>query len=115
MDSEVTPTTTVYLDLGRWTDVDLVQECPSKKNTTYKIPANDPDYHASGNSDDNRTNGDGASTDGDCSSSSDDGSNAGTVHPGSFCSQPGATDVSKAGTPMVCGPGSDGRNRWRSS
>lgn len=114
-DSEVTSATTVHLDLGRWTDVDLVQQCPSKKDTTYKIPANDPDYHDSGDSDDNSTTGDGASTGGDSSSSSDGGSNVGTVHPGSFCSQPGATGVSKAGTPMVCGPGSDGRNRWRSS
>ncbi|WP_258308440.1 PASTA domain-containing protein [Streptomyces sp. NWU339] len=111
-DSEVTSTTTVHLDLGRWTDADLVQECPSKKDTTYKIPANDPDYHDSG---DNSTTGNGASTGGDSSSSSDGGSNVGTVHPGSFCSQPGATGVTKAGTPMVCGPGSDGRNRWRSS
>ncbi|MGX1738581.1 hypothetical protein ACWIB8_05330 [Corynebacterium flavescens] len=38
---------------------------------------------------------------------------AGTVHPGSFCS--GGTGVSKKGVPMVCAPGSDGRNRWQSA
>jgi hypothetical protein len=36
------------------------------------------------------------------------------VHPGAFCAPVGATGVSAAGTPMVCGPASDGRNRWRS-
>ncbi|MGV9954477.1 PASTA domain-containing protein [Streptomyces cellulosae] len=101
---EVTSTTTVHLDLGQWTDVDLVQKCPSEKDTTYKIPANDPDYD------------DGSDTTGDDSSSSGGGSrNVGTVHPGSYCSPPGAVGVTKAGTPMICGPGSDGRNRWRSS
>lgn len=34
------------------------------------------------------------------------------VHPGAFCAPAGATGVTSAGTPMVCGPGSDGRNRW---
>lgn len=109
--TKVTSTTTVSLDLGRWTDVDLVQRCPSAKDTTYKIPANDPDHE-----DDNSTTGGGGSTGGGSSSSggSTGGGNVGTVHPGSFCSPPGATGVTKAGTPMVCGPGSDGRNRWRS-
>ncbi|MET9435511.1 excalibur calcium-binding domain-containing protein [Streptomyces sp. NPDC006551] len=36
--------TTVRLDLGQWSDADLVQKCPGAKGTTYKIPANDPDY-----------------------------------------------------------------------
>ncbi|MGW5971708.1 PASTA domain-containing protein [Streptomyces sp. NPDC055186] len=112
--SEVTSTTTVHLDLGQWTDANLVQECPSKKDTTYKIPANDPKYDDGNDSDNNGTTG-GSSTGGDPSSSDGGGSSVGTVHPGSFCSQPGATGVTKAGTPMVCGPGSDGRNRWRSS
>jgi hypothetical protein len=40
------------------------------------------------------------------------GSSVGTVHPGSFCDPPG-TGVSKKGKPMVCAPGSDGRNRWQ--
>lgn len=113
--SKVTSATTVHLDLGRWTDADLVQECPPEKNTTYKIPANDPDHHDSDDSDGNDTTGGGTSSGGGSSSSSGGGSSAGTVHPGSFCSQPGAIGVSKAGKPMVCGPGSDGRNRWRSS
>ncbi|WP_377010735.1 hypothetical protein [Arthrobacter sp. GCM10027362] len=34
------------------------------------------------------------------------------VHPGAFCS--GGVGVSKTGKPMVCAPGSDGRNRWQS-
>ncbi|MFI7020230.1 PASTA domain-containing protein [Streptomyces sp. NPDC050164] len=101
--SDVTSTTTVRLDLGQWTDADLDQECPSKKDTTYKIPANDPDFN---DSDDTGTTEDEDST---------GGTNVGTVHPGSFCDRPGATGVTEAGTPMVCGPGSDGRNRWRSS
>ncbi|MGV0328075.1 hypothetical protein ACUY3D_02695 [Corynebacterium guaraldiae] len=44
------------------------------------------------------------------------GGDAGTgnyVHPGSFCD--GGTGVSKNGVPMVCAPGSDGRNRWQSA
>ncbi|MEH0548453.1 PASTA domain-containing protein [Streptomyces sp. B21-105] len=109
--TEVNPATTVRLDLGQWTDADLVQDCPSAKGATYKIPANDPDY------DDDTTGG--GSTDGGSSSSSGDstgdGNGVGTVHPGSFCSPRGATGVTKAGTPMICGPGSDGRNRWRSA
>ncbi|MDH6679046.1 hypothetical protein M2284_003262 [Rhodococcus sp. LBL1] len=40
---------------------------------------------------------------------------SGTVHPGSFCSSPGATGVTSKGTSMVCGPGSDGKNRWKSA
>ncbi len=38
----------------------------------------------------------------------------GVVHPGAFCSPQGATGHTTAGTPMVCGPASDGRNRWHS-
>ncbi|MCT7292356.1 DUF2510 domain-containing protein [Rhodococcus sp. PAE-6] len=38
----------------------------------------------------------------------------GTVHGGSFCSTPGATGVTTKGTPMVCAPGKDGRDRWQS-
>ncbi|QEU88753.1 PASTA domain-containing protein [Streptomyces viridosporus] len=114
-DARVTFTTTVRLDLGRWTDADLVQGCPGAKDTTYKIPANDPDH------DEDRDSGAGGSgsTGGGSSSSSGStggsgGGSAGTVHPGAFCSPSGATGVTKAGTPMVCRPGSDGRNRWRS-
>ncbi|AZQ38103.1 PASTA domain-containing protein [Streptomyces cyaneochromogenes] len=110
--TEVESVTRVRLDLGRWTDADLVQHCPSAKDTTYKIPANDPDYN---NEDDNSTTGGGGSTGGGSSSSSGGGTSVGTVHPGSFCSPAGATGVTAAGTPMVCGPGSDGRNRWHSA
>jgi hypothetical protein len=39
----------------------------------------------------------------------------GVVHPGAFCSPEGATGHTTAGTPMVCGPASDGRNRWHHS
>lgn len=35
------------------------------------------------------------------------------VHPGAFCS--GGTGITTKGTPMVCAPGSDGKNRWRSA
>jgi hypothetical protein len=38
----------------------------------------------------------------------------GTVHPGSFCSTPGAVGVTVRGVPMVCAPGSDGMDRWQS-
>jgi hypothetical protein len=38
----------------------------------------------------------------------------GIVHPGAFCSPEGATGDTTAGTPMVCGPASDGRDRWHS-
>jgi hypothetical protein len=41
--------------------------------------------------------------------------NEGTVHPGAFCSPQGATGHTTAGTPMVCEPASDGRDRWISS
>ncbi|MFC8247896.1 PASTA domain-containing protein [Streptomyces chartreusis] len=112
--SDVTSDTAVSLDLGLWTDADLVQRCPKAKDTTYDIPANDPDYD-SGNS--SSTTGGVSSTGGGSSSSSGGstgGGSVGTVHPGSFCSPQGATGVTKAGTPMVCGPGSDGRNRWHS-
>jgi hypothetical protein len=39
----------------------------------------------------------------------------GIVHPGAFCTPPGATGQTDRGTPMVCGPASDGRNRWHSA
>ncbi|WP_068273589.1 hypothetical protein [Aldersonia kunmingensis] len=38
-----------------------------------------------------------------------------TVNAGSFCSPGGAVGVTAKGTPMVCAPASDGRNRWRSA
>ncbi|BFO17238.1 hypothetical protein SHKM778_36260 [Streptomyces sp. KM77-8] len=142
--SEVTSTTKVHLDLGRWTDADRVQKCPSVKDTTYRVPAHDPGRgdgddasSADSSTDDDssssgRSSGGGSSSSsggstggssssssggstGGGSSSSGGGSGAGTVHPGSYCSPSGATGVTRAGTPMVCGPGSDGRNRWRSS
>lgn len=34
------------------------------------------------------------------------------VHPGAFCTPPGAHGVTDRGTPMVCGLASDGRYRW---
>jgi hypothetical protein len=39
----------------------------------------------------------------------------GIVHPGAFCSPEGATGHTSAGTPMVCEPASDGRDRWQSA
>lgn len=39
----------------------------------------------------------------------------GVVHPGSFCDVPGLPGVTKKGTAMVCGIGSDGRLRWKSA
>ncbi|MEU6809786.1 PASTA domain-containing protein [Streptomyces sp. NPDC046831] len=111
--AKVTSGTTVRLDLGEWSDVDLVQHCPAAKDTTYKIPANDPDY----DSDNGGTGSSGSASGGSSSSSggSSGGGSVGVVHPGSFCSPAGATGVTEAGTPMICGPGSDGRNRWHSS
>lgn len=108
---KVTPTTPVHLDLGTWSDVDVVQKCPSRQDTTYKIPANDPNYGDDGDSDDNSTTGGDSST---SSGGSTGGGGVGVVHPGSFCSPSGATGVTKKGTPMVCGPGGDGRDRWHS-
>lgn len=44
----------------------------------------------------------------------DDGDSGAPVkRAGSFCAPAGAAAVTSAGTPLVCGPGSDGRNRWR--
>jgi hypothetical protein len=106
--AKVDSTTTVRLDLGQWTDADLVQRCPSAKDTTYKIPANDPAYEDDSDSD-SSTGGGGSSS---SSGGSTGGGSVGTVHPGSYCSPRGAAGVTEAGTPMVCGPGSDGRNRW---
>jgi hypothetical protein len=37
------------------------------------------------------------------------------VHPGAFCAPAGARGVTTAGTAMVCGPASDGRNRWHAA
>ncbi|CAL9389288.1 hypothetical protein SUDANB6_01225 [Streptomyces sp. enrichment culture] len=108
--AKVDSTTTVRLDLGQWTDADLVQRCPSAKDTTYKIPANDPDYED--DSDSSTGGGGSSSSSGGSTGGSTGGGSVGTVHPGSYCSPRGAAGVTEAGTPMVCGPGSDGRNRW---
>ncbi|MEU1529816.1 hypothetical protein [Streptomyces fagopyri] len=86
------------------------------KNTTYKIPANDPDRNSPDT--DNSTDRDsspshhGSSSTPGSGGSTGGGTSVGAVHPGSYCSPPGATGVTQAGTPMVCGPASDGRNRW---
>jgi hypothetical protein len=47
-------------------------------------------------------------------SSSDEGGSGGgpVVHAGSYCDPPG-TGVTSKGTPMVCRPAKDGRNRWQ--
>ncbi|MFI5814554.1 PASTA domain-containing protein [Streptomyces sp. NPDC051643] len=113
--TKVDSATTVRLDLGQWTDADLVRHCPSEKDTTYKIPANDPDYDDNSDSSTDRDSSAPHSDSSSSGSSTGGGTSVGTVHPGSFCSPPGATGVSRAGTPMVCGPGSDGRNRWHSA
>lgn len=44
-DTKVKEGTAVRLDLGEWSEFDLVKNCPAAKGTTYKIPANDPNYH----------------------------------------------------------------------
>lgn len=138
---QVDSTTKVRLDLGRWTDDSSVRSCPESKDTTYEDPTNAPDSHedeggngstsggdgnSSGAAQSGRSGGSGSpsggnsSSDGSSGGSSSGGSSsgggtsggsAGTVHPGAFCSPP-ATGVTKAGTPMVCGPAADGRNRW---
>nr|WSX78521.1 PASTA domain-containing protein [Streptomyces sp. NBC_00899] len=111
--SEVTSTTSVRLDLGRWTDADTVERCPATKDTTYKIPANDPNRDSGNTTPGGNHSSSGGSTGGG-SSSSNDGGGVGTVHPGAFCSPSGVTGVTTRGTPMVCRPGSDGRDRWHS-
>ncbi|WP_026248696.1 PASTA domain-containing protein [Streptomyces sp. LaPpAH-108] len=60
------------------------------------------------------TSGGASSASGGGSSSTGGGGGGPVVHPGSFCSPAGARGVTQAGTAMVCGPASDGRNRWHS-
>ncbi|UGQ11963.1 hypothetical protein LO772_35290 [Yinghuangia sp. ASG 101] len=178
---KVLPAAGIHLDLGRWTGVDLVRSCPAAKDTTYKIPANDPSYPKDKGKDTGKdtntttggggsttgggtggtssttggstatggssstggagtggsaaTGGTGTSTGGSTSATggstgntsttggtgttgggngSTGGGSVGSVHPGAFCAPAGATGVSSTGKPMVCGPASDGRNRWHS-
>ncbi|MFB7632231.1 hypothetical protein ACFC0M_14935 [Streptomyces sp. NPDC056149] len=89
--------------------------CPTSKGTElHPEPTHEPapDNGSTGGS---GTGGSGSSDDSSSSSgSSSSGGGVGVVHPGSFCGTPGATGVTKKGTPMICGPGSDGRNRWHS-
>ncbi len=40
---------------------------------------------------------------------------SGTVHPGSFCSTPGATGITTTGKAMVCDTARDGEDRWISA
>ncbi|MGW4446780.1 PASTA domain-containing protein [Streptomyces sp. NPDC004682] len=61
------------------------------------------------------TSGGSSSTSGGGSSSTGGGGGGGpVVHPGAYCAPAGARGVTQAGTSMVCGPASDGRNRWHS-
>ncbi|WP_369378051.1 hypothetical protein [Streptomyces sp. cg36] len=88
--------------------------CPRSEGTElHPTPTHDPapDNGSTGGS---GTGGSGSSESGSSSGGSSSGGGAGVVHPGSFCSTPGAVGVTKKGTPMICGPGSDGRNRWHS-
>ncbi|MBT2384176.1 hypothetical protein [Streptomyces sp. ISL-11] len=99
--------------------------CPEEENTALhpkptREPGPDPDNGSTGggSTGGSSTSG-GSGTSGGSSSSGggtsgSGGSGAGVVHPGSYCSPAGATGVTKKGTPMVCGPASDGRNRWHS-
>ncbi|MFE2168289.1 hypothetical protein ACFXB3_25015 [Streptomyces sp. NPDC059447] len=107
--------------------------CPAKigdRLTPEPSPTPPPAPAAQPRPDDKGSTGGSGSGSGGTSSSSDSGGSTGSsgssssggsggggsssriVHPGSFCSPAGATGVTSAGTPMVCGPGSDGRNRW---
>lgn len=103
-DSDVTSTTKIRLDLGRWTDADTVRKCPSKKNTTYKLPANDPDDHnkapdthaTTGGSSTNGGAGTGGSTSGGGTSSSGGGS--GSTGGGSSGSTGGGSSSSSGGS-----------------
>ncbi|CAH9417074.1 hypothetical protein SGL43_04113 [Streptomyces globisporus] len=83
-ETKVTSITAVSLGLGRWSDTDLVRGCPKGKDTTYRIPANDPDHES-----DDSTGDDSGSTGGGSTSSG----SPGTVHPGSFCSPQGTIGV----------------------
>ncbi|MFE0177820.1 hypothetical protein ACFWZ2_36470 [Streptomyces sp. NPDC059002] len=100
--------------------------CPKREGTElHPEPTRDPapDNGSTGDTGTGDT-GTGSGSTGGSGSSGDDsssgggssssGGGVGVVHPGSFCDTPGAPGVTKKGTPMICGPGSDGRNRWHS-
>ncbi|MBZ6472531.1 hypothetical protein [Streptomyces griseocarneus] len=97
--------------------------CPTRMNTSlHPEPTHEPTREPSpahesspGPDPDNGSSGDGSTRDSDSGdgAASSGGGGAGVVRPGSFCAPQGATGVTAKGTSMVCGPGSDGRNRWR--
>lgn len=72
---------------------------------------NTPSDGSSGGSSSGGSSSGGGASGGGASGGGTSGGSSGTVHPGAFCSPP-ATGVTAAGTPMVCGPAADGRNRW---
>lgn len=98
--------------------------CPKDKNTEHHTkPTHEPAPHddstggtgSSGSAGDSGSSSHGGSGNGSSGGgSSSSGGGGAVVHPGSFCSPAGAAGVTKKGTPMVCGPGSDGRDRWHS-
>ncbi|MDH6542947.1 hypothetical protein [Streptomyces sp. SPB4] len=102
---------------------DLLHSAPSPTPTPppppAPAPAPAPERNVDSGSGGSSNSGGGAASSGGSSSgdggTTGGGSDAGSsrvVHAGSFCAPAGATGVTSAGTPMVCGPGSDGRNRW---
>ncbi|MFI9201812.1 hypothetical protein [Streptomyces sp. NPDC053048] len=90
-----------------------------KRTDLHPDPTNEPGPDPDNGSSNGGSTGDGSTggttSGGGTSTSGGAGGGAGVVRPGSFCSPQGATGVTAKGTPMICGPGSDGRNRWRAA
>ncbi|WP_371618475.1 hypothetical protein [Streptomyces sp. NBC_00454] len=90
--------------------------CPAGKGTALHPKPTPTPTPTPTQDDDTGTGGTSSSTGGTSSSGgSSTGGSSGTVRtPGAFCSPAGATGVSKTGKALVCGPASDGKNRWHS-
>ncbi|MFE1771608.1 PASTA domain-containing protein [Streptomyces sp. NPDC059008] len=80
--------------------------CPMSEDSRLHPVPNPPD----GGNDGSNSSGGSTSSGG----SGDDSGSRPVKRPGAFCSPAGAVAVSSSGTPLICGPASDGRNRWHS-
>ncbi|MCY0941402.1 hypothetical protein [Streptomyces antarcticus] len=97
--------------------------CPAREGTDLRPrPAPEPTRTPAPPQDDSSGSGGSSSSTGGSggsgssgSSGDNDGGGAPVKRAGSFCAPAGSTAVTSAGTPLVCGPASDGRNRWRKS
>lgn len=89
-------------------------KCPEKLSTDLHPKPAPTNNDGTGTGSSSTSTGGTSSSGGSSTGGSGDSSSGVARTPGAYCSPAGATGVSKTGKALVCGPASDGKNRWHS-